>query len=70
MKSVNLKKLQQFEDLYALNNRQTIGEKLKIVGKLCELAKELGSIPGTNPLVGIDHDIERARLLNGLRRGS
>ena len=67
MNTPDYKQLRRFEDLLLKNSKATIEDNLKIVNQLHDQAVALGIFPLKDPLAGIEYDIKRSRLLNGLR---
>lgn len=59
--------LDAFERSY-LARHVPLSEKLMHLESLFQEAQALGVFPLTNPLDGIEVDIKRSRILNGLRR--
>ncbi len=59
--------LDSFERSY-LAGPLDVGQRLRLMESLYQEARLLGVFPPANPLEGIDVDIRRSRILNGLRK--
>lgn len=56
--------IEEFERRYAAEHPRDYRENLAIYEALYEHARQLGTLPGSDPLDGIEVDIRLARLLN------
>ena len=62
-------RLEAFERAYLARHAE-LAQKLMQLESLFEEARALGVFPLADPLQGIEVDIERSRILNGLRKNS
>ena len=66
----NPKILRNFEDSLLKSTPINIEQNFLIANGLLSQARALGKIPGTNPLEGLDLEIQAIKYLNGIRKSS
>ena len=66
----NPKMLRNFEDSLLKSSPINIEQNFLIANSLLSQARALGTIPGNNPLEGLDLEIKAIKYLNGIRKSS